>query len=79
MRFYINSLKNRIDEITNKDFHEKLQEHFEKMFNVNTYFNERIDMTVLFDIYGPDGGKWIVNFSQKPYLKIFRRVSQLGG
>ena len=73
MQFYINSVKNRIDEITNKDFHEKLQEHFEKMFGVSTYFNERINMSILFDIHGPDSGKWIANFSQKPYFKTFEK------
>ena len=28
-------------------------------------------MTVFFDIDGSDGGKWIVNFSTKPYIKEF--------
>ena len=71
MQPYINSVKNRVDRIPNKDFHEKLEEHFKKIFKINTYFNQRINMTILFDITGSDGGKWIVNFSQKPYLKIF--------
>ena len=48
-----------------------MKEHFEKMFNVSLYFNERINMTVFFDIDGSDGGKWIVNFSSKPYFKEF--------
>ena len=71
MQFHINLVKSKIDNISNKNFHNKLEEYFKKMFSVNTYFNERINMTVLFDIDGPDGGKWIVNFSSKPYFKIF--------
>ena len=30
-------------------------------------------MTVFFDINGPDGGKWIVNFSKKPFFKKFEQ------
>ena len=73
MQPHINSVKNRIDKIQNTSFHEKLQEYFEKMFNLNAYFNERISMSVFFDINGPDGGKWIVNFSKKPFFKKFEQ------
>ena len=73
MQPHINSVKNRIDKIQNTSFHEKLQEYFEKMFNLNAYFNERISMSVFFDINGPDGGKWIVNFSKKPFFKKYEQ------
>ena len=71
MQPYIDGIKNKINDTTNKDIHEKLQEHFENMFGLNKYFNERINMNVLFDIKGNDGGKWLVNFSSEPYFKTF--------
>lgn len=65
------NIKNKIDSLPCENINEKMKEHFEKMFNVSLYFNQRINMTVFFDIDGSDGGKWIVNFSSKPYFKEF--------
>ncbi len=36
--------------------------HFERMLSLSPYFNERINMTVCFDVQGEGGGCWLVDF-----------------
>tara|TARA_Y100000741_G_scaffold25330_1_gene18382 strand:+ start:2439 stop:3968 length:1530 start_codon:yes stop_codon:yes gene_type:complete len=71
MESTIEAIKERIEKIPGSNLGDKLKEHFEKMFKINSYFNERINMSILFDIKGTDGGKWLVNFSQNSHFKNY--------
>ncbi|MEM9457940.1 MAG: Rieske 2Fe-2S domain-containing protein [Myxococcota bacterium] len=50
----------RADSLAAEDFPAQVDAHFGAMVRRNRYFLERIDMDVLFDIEGPDGGQWLV-------------------
>lgn len=38
----------------------RFQEHFNKLFKLNSYFNRKIDSNILFSINGDEGGEWLV-------------------
>ncbi|MCB9507700.1 MAG: MBL fold metallo-hydrolase [Myxococcales bacterium] len=57
----------RADALDAGDIDRRVRDHFSRMLELNTYFLERIDMDVLFDVEGPDGGQWLVSFrSDRP-------------
>lgn len=42
----------------------RFEDHFTRLGALSSYFSERIDMTVRFDVQGADGGVWDVSFSR---------------
>jgi UDP-MurNAc hydroxylase len=43
---------------------ERFRGYFERLLAMSSYFNQRIDMRVGFDIVGSGGGRWAVDFRQ---------------
>ena len=41
---------------------EPFEDFFRRLLEMNAYFNRKIDMPVAFDIQGPGGGQWTVDF-----------------
>ena len=41
---------------------ESFREYFHRLLSMNSYFNDKIGMRVGFDILGPGGGRWAVDF-----------------
>lgn len=69
MRPNIDEVYRRADEIPTPDLFEAFRGHFNKMLSLSEYFNERIDMTVCFDVEGPQGGQWLVDFKARPDVR----------
>ncbi|MGI8823390.1 MAG: Rieske 2Fe-2S domain-containing protein [Acidimicrobiia bacterium] len=46
------------------DLYPAFEEHFTAMFELSPYFNQRIDMTLRFDIEGDGGGIWLVGIGE---------------
>ena len=57
MQANIAAVYRRADEIVVPSMHEAVCAHFERMTNLSTYFNERIDMTLSLDVEGRQGGQ----------------------
>ena len=69
MQANIAAVYRRADEIVVPSMHEAVCAHFERMTNLSTYFNERIDMTLCLDVEGAQGGQWLVDFGLKPRVR----------
>ncbi len=69
MRSYVEAVRRRADETVIPDLDAAVRAHFERMLSLSPYFNSRIWMTVCFDIEGPDGGAWLVDFGAEPRVR----------
>jgi UDP-MurNAc hydroxylase len=49
---------------------ERFRAHFVPLIERNPFFSLRIDIRVLFDVKGPHGGRWIVDFRKEPRAEI---------
>ncbi len=45
---------------------DRFKAHLEPLISRNPYFSAHIDMRVLFDVTGPEGGRWIADFRDPP-------------
>ena len=59
----------RAEAIPADDLYEAFRAHFEHMLRLSPYFNERIGMTVCFEIEGEQGGQWLVDFGRQPGVR----------
>lgn len=49
---------------------DRFRNHLVGLIEKNPYFSAHIDMRVLFDVTGPEGGCWIIDFRDKPRPEI---------
>ncbi len=69
MQPHIDEVYRRADALKVADMDAAIADHFHRMLKLSPYFNERINMNVCFDIEGPQGGQWLVNFSNQPEVR----------
>lgn len=62
MKPHIATVYERADALQVADMDAAVTEHFTRLLGMSPYFNGRIDMTLCLDVYGPDGGVWLVDF-----------------
>jgi UDP-MurNAc hydroxylase len=51
------------------DLYPALEEHFQAMFQLSPYFNERIEMTLRFDVAGEGGGIFLVHIGKECWVR----------
>ena len=73
MQHIIKSKYIESDSIVLEDVDKEVIEFFEGFLSLNNYFIEKSNISVLFDIYGPDGGKWIVEFKKNGRVKKWHK------
>jgi UDP-MurNAc hydroxylase len=59
----------RAEALVVPDVDAAVRAHFERMLSLSHYFNERIDLTVCFDVQGEGGGCWLVDFRPSPAVR----------
>jgi UDP-MurNAc hydroxylase len=59
----------RAEAIATDDLYGAFQCYFEQVLHLSPYFNERIEMTVRFDIEGEQGGTWLVDMGSHPGVR----------
>ncbi len=57
------------ESLHNGDLYPAFREHFEAMFTLSPYFNERIGMTLRFDVEGEGGGIFLVGIGQECWVR----------
>ncbi len=69
MKPHITEVYRRADSLEIRDMDVAIQTHFYRMLDLSPYFNERIQMKMLLDVEGPQGGQWIIHISNKPEVR----------
>lgn len=59
----------RADALRTDGLYAAFEQHFRKMLSLSPYFNERVGMTLRFDVEGEQGGVWLVDIGANPAVR----------
>jgi UDP-MurNAc hydroxylase len=69
MASHVTDVYRRADAIAVDDLYAAFEAHFRRMLRLSPYFNERINMTLRFDVEGEQGGVWLVDVGANPDVR----------